>query len=1120
MKIRQATWQLTHQHHDPAQVTLGEGLTLIVGENASGKTTLSRLLHGALWGDSIPSYITGSVEVEALGGERHSTRLWAGSFSPSLAEAHKFPSAASGAWLLDLSALIAAEKTSPDAVEKTFATAMRGGIRWPELGKVPQSRPPTSLAQALKQQEEALREVARSEEAVAEAERSLPALQTKLDASVAASQRQKGLLAKKEWLDAEQRLQDLNARQNRYPRWMKHLYQQDLASAQKTLAQLDGARGQLREVGVELRLCEQNLEALGVPVELSVTQISDLARQVEGALSRRDEAGRREKILRRRMTRTKKSGFFSPMGEVDGKQLDVIEHQIGKLREVQGRRDALHWASELPFLQKGSADHRRMDTLVLAQQRLIRWLGWTAVFQSQLRPWKQLMAVGLGAALAGICLVALSSAAQWAFLGATLILLGGAGAGIAAGYYRLSTVDPRPSLQQEHEAEGLGVPSKWSRREVEGSVGDLRSLMRGEGERLGLGTLSQHLSESAQQCAGDFRKAQTAFYRSIEGWGLDESYPDHQLVLRARLWSQYVVLRAEYLSVQAEVEVAEEGLQQVLTQVRALFGRVGLNMAEEAAEACIRQLQDLSRRVEDATALRGDLGRLEDSRLRFLEEISAGEGRLAEQASRLSVELDQLLPLLEQWHPAYDDYLTDSGAVRSLEAELETLRGRHGCSEAPTPQWVQAELRSIQDELEDLQPLLSSREEMMAEMKYAQKVIREALATTARERVTEGLQQSREALREQARARVQRLARRLLLQRADERYTRSHSPKLFQRARSWFQEFTQGQFVLDFQGERLQAVRTKDGERLKLWQLSGATQAQLWIAVRLAYLEHVEHPSSPIPVLLDEALATTDPHRFEVVATALGVVAKEGRQVIVLSSSPADIARWRQVIPDLTVSRLSRRTAVGTALAEDSVKTLKTLEDRGQAFNVPHFSVPAQSWPIWTLLSDHDDVLERCLGRGVEDVGALCIGVESSTHEAHGLRDLIQRRAEILSKFVEVRSRGRARKVPWSALEDAEVLTPAMTAPLRRVWDKTSHDGDLFLSEVNSVKNFRRRSREKLQRVLEERELLRTVEPVPESSWIGEVVKRVGPDTLEPRDEAFIRRLASLVILSQVVSEG
>jgi len=122
-----------------------------------------------------------------------------------------------------------------------------------------------------------------------------------------------------------------------------------------------------------------------------------------------------------------------------------------------------------------------------------------------------------------------------------------------------------------------------------------------------------------------------------------------------------------------------------------------------------------------------------------------------------------------------------------------------------------------------------------------------------------------------------------LLGRVITAYGREHQDPIVGRAIALFSELTNSAFsglVVDVGGERrLQACR-RNGQFHDLDELSDGTLDQLYLALRLAGIEHhLDRVAEPVPVVLDDLLVNFDDER---VRAAIRVLAELGRRTQVL----------------------------------------------------------------------------------------------------------------------------------------------------------------------------------------------------------------------------------------------
>ncbi len=123
-------------------------------------------------------------------------------------------------------------------------------------------------------------------------------------------------------------------------------------------------------------------------------------------------------------------------------------------------------------------------------------------------------------------------------------------------------------------------------------------------------------------------------------------------------------------------------------------------------------------------------------------------------------------------------------------------------------------------------------------------------------------------------------------------------PRVVEEAEKLFVSFTHGRYslrVTTVDGRIVfTALDTHNAVRpFRLDELSDGTRAQLLLASRLAYLRTIER-GDPLPLVLDDALATSDPARKQQVGAALLEVARtEDRQILVMTPDAGDVELLR-----------------------------------------------------------------------------------------------------------------------------------------------------------------------------------------------------------------------------------
>ncbi len=115
------------------------------------------------------------------------------------------------------------------------------------------------------------------------------------------------------------------------------------------------------------------------------------------------------------------------------------------------------------------------------------------------------------------------------------------------------------------------------------------------------------------------------------------------------------------------------------------------------------------------------------------------------------------------------------------------------------------------------------------------------------------------------------------------------------RAQRLFSQFTHHQWTLGAE-EHFYGIQSTDKKQYPLSQLSTATRMQLLLAVRIANVIQNEQGRCALPLVIDEALATSDAQRALSIIDNLNTLAFEHeRQIIYLAASDYECRLWESV---------------------------------------------------------------------------------------------------------------------------------------------------------------------------------------------------------------------------------
>ncbi|HEU5074166.1 MAG TPA: hypothetical protein VFU02_08335, partial [Polyangiaceae bacterium] len=154
--------------------------------------------------------------------------------------------------------------------------------------------------------------------------------------------------------------------------------------------------------------------------------------------------------------------------------------------------------------------------------------------------------------------------------------------------------------------------------------------------------------------------------------------------------------------------------------------------------------------------------------------------------------------------------------------------------------------------------------------------------------------QVRELLERYLRARLGQT----ILEREIARYRERHQGPVLSRASELFQRLTLARYrgLRVGREERTLGCVRADGDEVGVAQLSEGTQYQLYLALRLATLEHYVHGGASIPLVFDDALIHFDDERTAAAFGVLGELA-DRVQILYFTHLSRDLRLSEQAVP-------------------------------------------------------------------------------------------------------------------------------------------------------------------------------------------------------------------------------
>ena len=687
----------------------------------------------------------------------------------------------------------------------------------------------------------------------------------------------------------EQALADVGLASDRALRATQPLLDAQIAETRKDLADADEAVSKLQE---ERKLLERDLEGQRVRLrQLAAEGEVVTAETLRQARTRRDDswaAIRRAYIDQARerdqlalgfdTTRVAPEAFEAAVGEAD-RQADLLRvdaKRAAGLEECSGRIELME--------ARGAEIERRIaglladrGTILMAWASRLKNAGLPDLAPEPLREWQGRRIDALRLAERVSSLQADRERVREETNDAVSKLTSAFSAlGHAFGEVNGAAVQALPSLIEE--------ASRWERQAVEADAARSAKKQAAEAQRVEREQVIRSIAETetaVQRHQAALRQWHTRLCLS------PETVPDAFKVRLDELDSlaRQAAALGEARQRQAQAQVLLDDVAAQANQVAVLLGEPAPQMVDDFADRLRTRIIAARAAEQERTTLARDQRKAQDLRRRAASEQAAQRATLTRLCAAAGVTSAEFLSQIEE------------AAWRKREAARLLAQARQQLAQASSRS--EEELRrcladrdavTIESERERCRTDINTSEEELAAARRTEEQTRRALeaidasdrAALAREAMESAAARYRSAIRPWARLKLARA----LLQQAVRRFRERAQAPMMTKASAYFSLVTGGDYerVMTDESEAhplLCAVRA-GGARVTIDEMSEGTADQLYLSLRLAALDVRRSAHPQIPLVLDDALITSDDRRAAHILKALAKFA-ESNQVLVFT---------------------------------------------------------------------------------------------------------------------------------------------------------------------------------------------------------------------------------------------
>ncbi|MCY4462756.1 MAG: AAA family ATPase [Albidovulum sp.] len=1070
----------------------GSGVHVIFGPNAVGKSSICRAVEALYWKDRGPSErISVSAQFDIDGetwwAEREGSRLlWRSEDNdqsqPGIPGSHNHH-----CFFLCLRDLIDPSTDSTHDIASEIRRQLSGGFDLNTISKDLFAGISTRHARGLRKNfDVAARDVRVAEQvqlSLLRRQDDLSALQTELDAAETATRRLPsvnraiGLADRKEQHAAVR--QEINA----LPASLRTMSGQEVEQIRQLQDRAEELNERIRGLERQLKEARDKKQESQLPAKVDHSKLKVWRRNVE-ELSRIELDIEIARTQRAESQQEYLSAFAAlGGGEIDKLDLSVKEHSrlfefLRAANDHRNRKSAIEERLQLlASIEQTEGGEDQIANLRAAIDLLRKWLR---------APELETLSKRLRARLAWI-LLALASAVVGGILAISVepafSLMIAAGGGALVPICLLHGRDHDTNARTETEVAfarlELASPDAWKIKQVEARLRVLEAEVASVESRLQRARYRDSDRQVLKSRQADMSQAESSLNDQreslLQSLHIEDAPMDADLVDLARALDQLRATRIKFEGAKGRVEQLDSKYSSLLAKLAEILERHGEPRPENAAEAnaCLSNLE---------------------YRNSLLVKALSDECQANELIAQATADRSSALKSIEQIYAAAS---LDNDDLAGLTSLVEALPKHRDLQR--TAMLIEGQIKLDREELfkaddaklanQDGAKLVQLEREFSAAATKADKLrtdmaeINAQVSEAKRGNRLQDLIARQEHLRSELRDRrdeaIFSAAGKFLLAAAEIEYEQSQMPRVFERARRHFSEFTHHGYELSIgrgkESPRLVARDLRNGEKRELDELSDGTRAQLLLAARMAFAEEVEQGRT-LPLFLDEALDQSDPARFEAIVRSIGRIAKDqDRQIFYLTSDPLDRDRIRGALEaedcviaaeiDLGLVRSGKISVTERSWLQ--IPPRPSIPDPEEAspeeyaikLGIPKFS-PILGFArqhFFYVLSDDLALLHALLKSGIEQAGqwrsvsgtplAARLNSDFNDHE------VVEQRVSLLEVFCEAWSRGRGRTVDRDVLVQSRAVSDRFIDQVAELAGELGGDSRDLIAAINTRKD-------------------------------------------------------------------
>ena len=586
---------------------------------------------------------------------------------------------------------------------------------------------------------------------------------------------------------------------------------------------------------------------------------------------------------------------------VTAMEVSLIDEDLQHYHQLASRRAAIEEVILALARSRSAEGLPSPEKLSLGIHMLVGWLqDARSTAKSSIADWSIWLLAGLG-------VVAVILTVVVGRLGLICLLLIGAGLLISLLSRKKQDGSAAELRRSDYERLGLPAPASWTLDGVEGQLKELA-------EKLGQSSLDVEIGvrvlaredellklkpeETAMQERYDQLRAAVQLLPKTPDGDISSFDGMYWFVRYAGEWS---TSRSERVGWEETIRVGQERQKTLIEEINSLFKRALAEPVEDSAAA--KSQRGILVAAEGQWKLAGiaienaetNIASFRERQIEVRTKIAALYDRMGLVAGE-EAKLKELVGQVAAYREAVRRQDQASGSLLGADRAMQNhslFESRRGEADRTTIIEVEGRLAQLAGMAERLGVIGDEIARIYADIRVAE-------GGNSMETLLKKKEDSVAALEAEYDQRLASITGRLLTETLKKEADERERPAVFMAADALFSRITRGQYRLRLRGTdppAFTAFETIEHEERELDELSTGTRIQLLLAVRLAFIDSQEDAVS-IPIMADELLANSDQRRSMAIMEALTEISRQGRQLFYFTAQEEEVKRWEGFLAD------------------------------------------------------------------------------------------------------------------------------------------------------------------------------------------------------------------------------